>query len=200
MELAVIGSAKTLSVSDAVFGREFSEDLVHQVVVAFRNAGRAGTKAQLTRSEVSGTTKKFKKQKGGGARHGDYRAPIFIGGGVTFAAKPRSFAQKVNRKMYRAALCAIISELARQDRLKVVDSFDVDAPKTKALVSKLGEMGVARPLIVTENGTENLFLAARNLPYVQVRDVQGLDPVALVGAQNVIMTAEAVKKVEEWLA
>ena len=200
MELAVIGSAKTLSVSDAVFGREFSEDLVHQVVVAFRNAGRAGTKAQLTRSEVSGTTKKFKKQKGGGARHGDYRAPIFIGGGVTFAAKPRSFAQKVNRKMYRAALCAIISELARQDRLKVVDSFDVDAPKTKALVSKLGEMGVARPLIVTENGTENLYLAARNLPYVQVRDVQGLDPVALVGAQNVIMTAEAVKKVEEWLA
>ena len=200
MELAVIGSAKTLSVSDAVFGREFSEDLVHQVVVAFRNAGRAGTKAQLTRSEVSGTTKKFKKQKGGGARHGDYRAPIFIGGGVTFAAKPRNFAQKVNRKMYRAALCAIISELARQDRLKVVDSFDVDAPKTKALVSKLGEMGVARPLIVTENGTENLFLAARNLPYVQVRDVQGLDPVALVGAQNVIMTAEAVKKVEEWLA
>ena len=200
MELAVIGSGKTLSVSDAVFGREFSGDLVHQVVVAFRNAGRAGTKAQLTRSEVSGTTKKFKKQKGGGARHGDYRAPIFIGGGVTFAAKPRNFAQKVNRKMYRAALCAIISELARQDRLKVVDSFDVDAPKTKALVSKLGEMGVARPLIVTENGTENLYLAARNLPYVQVRDVQGLDPVALVGAESVIMTTEAVKKVEEWLA
>ena len=200
MELAVIGSGKTLSVSDAVFGREFSEDLVHQVVVAFRNAGRAGTKAQLTRSEVSGTTKKFKKQKGGGARHGDYRAPIFIGGGVTFAAKPRNFAQKVNRKMYRAAVCAIISELNRQDRLKVVDSFDIEAPKTKDLVAKLNEMGVARPLIVTENGTEALFLAARNLPYVQVRDVQGLDPVALVGAENVIMTAEAVKKVEEWLA
>ena len=200
MELAVIGSAKPLSVSDAVFGREFSEDLVHQVVVAFRNAGRAGTKAQLTRSEVSGTTKKFKKQKGGGARHGDYRAPIFVGGGVSFAAKPRSFAQKVNRKMYRAAICAIISELNRQDRLKVVDSFDVAEPKTKALIAKLNEMGVARPLIVTENGTEALFLAARNLPYVQVRDVQGLDPVALVGAENVIMTADAVKKVEEWLA
>jgi large subunit ribosomal protein L4 len=200
MELAVIGSGKTLSVSDAVFGREFSEDLVHQVVVAFRNAGRAGTKAQLTRSEVSGTTKKFKKQKGGGARHGDYRAPIFVGGGVSFAAKPRSFAQKVNRKMYRAAVCAIFSELNRQDRLKVVDSFDIEAPKTKDLVAKLNAMGVARPLIVTENGTEALFLAARNLPYVQVRDVQGLDPVALVGAENVIMTAEAVKKVEEWLA
>jgi large subunit ribosomal protein L4 len=200
MELAVIGSAKTLSVSDAVFGREFSEDLVHQVVVAFRNAGRAGTKAQLTRSEVSGTTKKFKKQKGGGARHGDYRAPIFVGGGVSFAAKPRSFAQKVNRKMYRAAVCAIISELNRQERLKVVDAFDIAEPKTKALVAKLNEMGIARPLIVTENGTEALFLAARNLPYVQVRDVQGLDPVALVGAEYVIMTAEAVKKVEEWLA
>ena len=200
MELAVIGSAKTLSVSDAVFGREFSEDLVHQVVVAFRNAGRAGTKAQLTRSEVSGTTKKFKKQKGGGARHGDYRAPIFIGGGVTFAAKPRNFAQKVNRKMYRAAVCAIISELNRQERLKIVDAFDIAEPKTKVLVAKLNEMGIAHPLIVTENGTEALFLAARNLPYVQVRDVQGLDPVALVGAEYVIMTAEAVKKVEEWLA
>src|SRR5918993_737762 len=200
MELAVIGSGKTLSVSDAVFGREFSEDLVHQVVVAYRNAARAGTKAQLTRSEVSGTTKKFKKQKGGGARHGDYRAPIFIGGAVTFAAKPRNFAQKVNRKMYRAAVCAIISELNRQERLKVVDAFDIAEPKTKALVAKLNEMGIARPLIVTESGSEALFLAARNLPYVQVRDVQGLDPVALVGAEYVIMTAEAVKKVEEWLA
>jgi large subunit ribosomal protein L4 len=200
MELAVIGSAQKLSVSDEVFGREFSEDLVHQVVVAFRNAGRAGTKAQLTRSEVRGTTKKFKKQKGGGARHGDYRAPIFIGGGVTFAAKPRNFAQKVNRKMYRAAVCAIISELNRQDRLKIVDSFDIDQPKTKLLISKLKEMDIAHPLIVTENGTDALYLAARNLPYVQVRDVQGLDPVALVGAEYVIMTAEAVKKVEEWLA
>ena len=200
MELAVIGSAKTLSVSDAIFGREFSEDLVHQVVVAFRNAGRAGTKAQLTRSEVRGTTKKFKKQKGGGARHGDYRAPIFIGCGVTFAAKPRNFAQKVNRKMYRAAICAIMSELNRQGRLKIVDAFDIAEPKTKSMVAKLKEMGVAHPLIVTENGTEALFLAARNLPYVQVRDVQGLDPVALVGAEYVIMTAEAVTKVEEWLA
>ncbi|MDY0020969.1 50S ribosomal protein L4 [Arenimonas caeni] len=200
MELAVIGSGKALSVSDAVFGREFSEDLVHQVVVAFRNAGRSGTKAQLTRSEVSGTTKKFKKQKGGGARHGDYRAPIFVGGGVSFAAKPRSFAQKVNRKMYRAAICAIISELNRQGRLKVVEAFDVSEPKTKALIAKLGEMGVERPLIVTEDASESLYLAARNVPYVEVRDVQGLDPVALVGAENVIMTAEAVKKVEEWLA
>ena len=200
MELAVIGSGKTLSVSDAVFGREFSEDLVHQVVVAYRNAGRAGTKAQLTRSEVSGTTKKFKKQKGGGARHGDYRAPIFVGGGVSFAAKPRSFAQKVNRKMYRAAVCAIISELNRQGRLKIVDAFDVSEPKTKALVAKLAEMGVARPLIVSEEPSEALYLAARNVPYVQVLDAQTIDPVSLVGAETVIMTADSVKKIEEWLA
>ena len=200
MELSVMGSGKALSVSDAVFGREFSQDLVHQVVVAYRNAGRAGTKAQLTRSDVSGTTKKFKKQKGGGARHGDYRAPIFIGGGVTFAAKPRSFAQKVNRKMYRAAMAAILSELARQGRISVVDSFVVESPKTKDLVAKLEGMNAKRPLIVTEDATEQLFLAARNIPYVEVRDVQGLDPVSLVGAEQVIMTAEAVKKIEEWLA
>ena len=200
MELSVVGSAQALSVSDAVFGREFNRDLVHQVVVAFRNAGRAGTKAQLSRAEVSGTTKKFKKQKGGGARHGDYRAPIFIGGGVTFAAKPRSFEQKVNKKMYRAAISVILSELNRQSRLTVVDSLDVAEPKTKALVAKLAEMNVGNPLIVTESGSENLYLAARNIPYVQIRDVQGLDPAALVGAQHVVMTAEAVKKVEEWLA
>jgi large subunit ribosomal protein L4 len=200
MELSVInGSA--LSVNDAVFAREFNEDLVHQVVVAYRNAGRAGTKAQLSRSDVSGTTKKFKKQKGGGARHGDYRAPIFIGGGVTFAARPRSFAQKVNKKMYRAAMSAILSELNRQGRLMVVDSFDVEAPKTKGLVAKLaGLKAGTRPLIVTESATENLFLAARNLPYVEVRDVQGLDPVSLVGSDTVIVTSEAVKKIEEWLA
>jgi len=200
MELSVVGSAQALSVSDAVFGREFNRDLVHQVVVAFRNAGRAGTKAQLSRAEVSGTTKKFKKQKGGGARHGDYRAPIFIGGGVTFAAKARSFEQKVNKKMYRAAISVILSELNRQSRLTVVDSLDVTEPKTKALVAKLAEIKVGSPLIVTESGSENLYLAARNIPYVQIRDVQGLDPAALVGAQHVVMTAEAVKKVEEWLA
>ena len=201
MELTITGSANKLSVSDEVFGRDFSEDLVHQVVVAYRNAGRAGTKAQLTRAEVSGTTKKSKKQKGGGARHGALTAPIFVGGGVTFAAKPRSFAQKVNRKMYRAAISSILSELNRQGRLKVVESFDIDAPKTKGLVEKLAgyELG-KRPLIVTEDASENLFLSARNLPYVQVRDVQGLDPVALVGADSVLITADAVKKVEEWLA
>jgi large subunit ribosomal protein L4 len=200
MELSVVGSGQALSVSDSVFGREFNRDLVHQVVVAFRNGGRAGTKAQLSRAEVSGTTKKFKKQKGGGARHGDYRAPIFIGGGVTFAAKPRSFEQKVNKKMYRAAISVILSELNRQSRLTVVDAIDVADVKTKNLIAKLDEMNVGRPLIVTENGSENLFLAARNIPYVQIRDVQGLDPAVLVGAKHVVITADAVKKIEEWLS
>ena len=201
MELAITGSANKLSVSDDVFGREFSEALVHQVVVAYRNAGRAGTKAQKTRAEVNGTTKKSKKQKGGGARHGALTAPIFVGGGVTFAAKPRSFAQKVNRKMYRAAISSILSELNRQNRLKVVEAFDVDATKTSALIEKLKGLDLGqRPLIVTEDASEHLYLSARNLPYVEVRDVQGLDPAALVGADSVLITADAVKKIEEWLA
>ena len=201
MELNINGSTSTLSVSDAVFGREFSQDLVHQVVVAYRNAGRAGTKAQKTRSEVNGTTKKSKKQKGGGARHGALTAPIFVGGGVTFAAKPRSFEQKVNRKMYRAAMKAILSELNRQGRLMIVDKFDVDSAKTTGLIAKLKGLEVGkRPLIVTEEATEHLYLSARNLPYVEVRDVQGLDPASLVGADTVVITTDAVKKIEEWLA
>ncbi|MGH8077559.1 MAG: 50S ribosomal protein L4 [Lysobacter sp.] len=201
MELAITNSTKTLSVSEAIFGREFSEDLVHQVVVAYRNAGRSGTKAQKTRSEVNGTTKKSKKQKGGGARHGALTAPIFVGGGVTFAAKPRSFAQKVNRKMYRAAMASILSELNRQGRIKIVEGFDVDSVKTSGLVSKLKGLEVGRrPLIVTEDATENLYLSARNLPYVEVRDVQGLDPVSLVGADTIVITTDAIKQIEEWLA
>ena len=201
MELAINNSKEALTVSEAVFGREFSEDLVHQVVVAYRNAGRAGTKAQKTRSEVAGTTKKSKRQKGGGARHGALTAPIFRGGGVTFAASPRNFGQKVNRKMYRAAMASILSELNRQGRLTVVESFDVDAPKTSGLVAKLKEYDLGkRPLIVTEEASEHLYLSARNLPYVEIRDVQGLDPVALVGADTVLITTDAVKKIEEWLA
>src|SRR6185312_5486308 len=147
MQLDVIG-AKPVTVSDAVFGKEFREDLVHQVVVAYRNAGRAGTKAQKSRSDMSGTTKKFKKQKGGGARHGDYRAPIFVGGGRTFAARPRSFAQKVNKKMYRGAIQTILSELNRQGRLQVVESFGMDKASTKGLGAKLKDY-TGRTLIVT---------------------------------------------------
>ncbi|HEX7340700.1 MAG TPA: 50S ribosomal protein L4 [Rhodanobacteraceae bacterium] len=200
MELNVIG-AKPLQVSDAVFGGEFREDLVHQVVVAYQAGGRAGTKAQKTRAEVSGTTKKSKKQKGGGARHGALTAPIFVGGGIAFAAKPRSFEQKVNRKMYRGALRSILAELNRQDRLKVVAGVGIDEPKTKAMVAKLGELEASgRVLIVDENATEALYLAARNIPGVQVVDVATLDPVNLVGADHVVLTTESVKKIEEWLA
>jgi large subunit ribosomal protein L4 len=200
MELNVIG-AKPVAVSEAVFGKEFREDLVHQVVVAYRNAGRSGTKAQKTRSEVNGTTKKSKKQKGGGARHGALKAPIFVGGGVTFAAKPRSFAQKINRKMFRGAMISILSELNRQGRIELVESFGVEQPKTKVLVGKLEELKASgRVVLVAENAPEALFLAARNVPYVHVVDVAGLDPVSLVGADKVVLTVESVKRIEEWLA
>ena len=200
MELTTIDTNKKLSLNEGVFGKEFKEDLIHQVVNAFRAASRAGTKAQKTRSEVSGTTKKFKKQKGGGARHGDYRAPIFVGGGVSFAAKPRDFTQKVNKKMYRGAIASILSELVRQDRLRVVDAFDLDDGKTKLLASKLKDMNLGRTLVVTESGSENLFRAARNIRHVAVIDAAAIDPVTLIHAEHVVMTAESVKKVEEWLA
>jgi len=200
MELNVIG-AKPLAVSDEVFGGEFKQALIHQVVVAYQAGARAGTKAQLSRGEMSGTTKKFKKQKGGGARHGDYRAPIFVGGGVTFAAKPRSFEQKVNRKAYRVAIRSILAELNRQSRIKVVEGFGVEAPKTKAMVAKLKELEVAgRVLLVSEDANEALYLAARNIPYLHVVDVMALNPVSLVGSDHVVLTVDAVKKIEEWLA
>ncbi len=200
MELNVIG-AKPMSVSDGVFGQDFRSDLVHQVVVSYRNAGRSGTKAQKTRSEVSGTTKKSKNQKGGGARHGALTAPIFVGGGRAFAAKPRSFEQKINRKMYRGAMSSILSELVRQGRLRVVESFSIDTPKTSGLVSKLAEMETSgRTLLVAESAPVELFLAARNIPYVNVVDVAAMDPVSLVGADHVLMTVESVKRIEEWLA
>jgi large subunit ribosomal protein L4 len=201
MELNVIG-ASPVQVSDAVFGAAFREGLVHQVVVAYRNAGRAGTKAQLNHTRMSGTTKKFKKQKGGGARHGDYRAPIFVGGARAFAAQPRDFAQKVNRKMYRGAMCSMWAELNRQGRLKVVADFAVDAPKTRALVGKLDSLEAnGRTLIVSQSVDETLFLAARNNPnIIDVVDVDGVNPVALAAADHVVVTVDALKKIEEWLA
>lgn len=200
MELNVIG-AKPLNVSDEVFGGELKQALIHQVVVAYQAGGRAGTQSQLSRGEMSGTTKKFKKQKGGGARHGDYRAPIFVGGGRTFAAKPRSYEQKVNRKSYRVAIRSILAELVRQDRLKVVESFGIDTPKTKAMVAKLAELQVSgRVLLVSEDANEATFLAARNIPYIHVVDVLALNPVSLVGSDHIVMTVDAVKKIEEWLA
>jgi large subunit ribosomal protein L4 len=199
MELQIHGGDK-LAVSDAIWGEAFREDLVHQVVVAYMAGARAGTKAQKTRSEVSGTTKKSKRQKGGGARHGALTAPIFRGGGATFAAKPRSFEQKVNRKMYRGALRSILSELVRQDRLQVVADISVAEPRTRLLVEKLKDLKLDKGLIVTEQDDLNLYLAARNIPHVHVTDAYALDPVSLVHAERVVMTVDSVKKIEEWLA
>ena len=179
-----------------MFGGEYKKALVHQVVTAYQAGGRAGTKAQLSRGELSGTTKKFKKQKGGGARHGDYRAPIFVGGGRTFAAKPRSFEQKVNRKAYRVAIRSIVAELIRQDRLKVVTELSIEKASTKAMIAKLAELEVkGRVLLVSEDATEALYLSARNIPYIHVVDVLALNPVSLVGSDYVVMTVDAVKKV-----
>lgn len=199
MELQVQGGS-SMPVSEKIWGERFRQDLVHQVVVAYRAGGRAGTKAQKTRAEVHGTTKKSKRQKGGGARHGALTAPIFVGGGRTFAAKPRSFEQKVNRKMYRGALRSILSELLRQDRLQVIDNLTVSEPKTALLARQLKDLGLERALIVTETDDLNLYLAARNLPYVYVTDAGALDPVSLVHAERVLMTMDSVRKIEEWLA
>mgnify|MGYP000957098590 CR=1 FL=1 len=203
MELNIVtpeGAKSTLSVSEVAFGREFNQDLVHQAVVAYMAGGRQGTKAQLTRAEVSGGGKKPWRQKGTGrARAGTIRSPIWRSGGVTFAAKPRNFDQKLNKKMYRAALQCILSELNRQDRLLVVESFDVDAPKTKSLIQKLAQYDLSEALIVTEELSENLFLASRNLHKVDVRDVQGVDPVSLIRFEKVVVTVPALKKFEEIL-
>ncbi|EGR0263914.1 50S ribosomal protein L4 [Vibrio cholerae] len=200
MELMVKG-ANALTVSETTFGREFNEALVHQVVVAYAAGARQGTRAQKTRSEVSGGGAKPWRQKGTGrARAGTIRSPIWRTGGVTFAAKPQDHSQKVNKKMYRGAMKSILSELVRQERLIVVENFSVEAPKTKALVAKLKELELNDVLIVTGEVDENLFLAARNLYKVDVRDVTGIDPVSLIVFDKVLMTAAAVKQVEEMLA
>jgi len=181
MELTLKDAKGALEVSEATFGRDFNEALVHQVVVAYGAGARQGTKAQKTRSEVRGS-------------------PIWVGGGRAFAAKPRDFDQKVNKKMYRGAIKSILSELVRQDRLVVVESFGVDAPKTKSLLAKLNELELKDVLIVTPEVDENLFLSSRNLYKVDVRDVQGVDPVSLIAFEKVLMTADAVKQLEEALA
>ncbi|KFZ30268.1 50S ribosomal protein L4 [Pseudidiomarina salinarum] len=201
MELTFKDATGALEVSEATFGREFNEALVHQVVVAYAAGARQGSRAQKTRSEVSGGGKKPWRQKGTGrARAGTIRSPIWRSGGVTFAAKPQNHAQKVNKKMYRGALKSILSELVRQDRLIVVESFGVDSPKTKELASKLKSMDLNDVLIVTKDVDENLFLSSRNLHKVDVRDVQGIDPVSLIAFDKVLMTAEAVKQLEEVLS
>jgi len=200
MELALKDASGALEVSEATFGLEFNEALVHQVVVAYAAGARAGTRAQKTRSEVSGGGAKPWRQKGTGrARAGTSRGPIWRTGGVTFAAKPQDHSQKVNRKMYRGAIKSILSELVRQERLVVVENFAVETPKTKELVAKLNDLELKDVLIVTPELDENLFLSARNLYKVDVRDVDGIDPVSLVGFEKVLMTASAVKQLEEML-
>lgn len=195
------GSKGTVSVSDIAFGREFNQDLVHQAVVAFMAGARQGTRAQKTRSEVSGGGKKPWKQKGSGrARAGTIRSPLWRSGGVTFAAKPQDHKQKLNKKMYRAAMRCILSELNRQDRLVVVEAFDIDEPKTRLLVQKLAQFDLGETLIISDELNENLYLASRNLHKVDVRDVQGLDPVSLIRFDKVVVTVPALKKLEEALA
>ena len=200
MNLKTVSGA-AVELSEVAFGKEFNEALVHQVVTAYLAGGRQGTRAQKTRSEVSGGGAKPWRQKGTGrARAGTIRSPIWRTGGVTFAAKPQDHSQKVNKKMYRGAMKSILSELVRQERLIVVDNFSVEAPKTKELVAKLKELELTDALIVTSEVDENLFLAARNLYKVDARDVAGIDPVSLIAFDKVVMTAEAVKQVEEMLA
>ena len=200
MKIKIAGGSNELQLSEAAFGHEYNEALVHQVVTAYRNAGRAGTKAQLTKAEVRGGGKKPHSQKGTGqARAGSSRSPIWVGGGRAFAAKPRDFAQKVNRKMYRGALRSMLSELVRQDRLIVTQGIDLEAPKTRLLAAQLKSMALSHVLIVVEAIDEKLFLAARNLPHVGVLPVTALNPLALVSYDKVLMTVGAVKLIEERL-
>jgi len=200
MELKVINGGAALKVSEETFGKEFNQALVHQVVTAYRNGGRAGTKAQLTKAEVRGGGRKPRPQKGGGtSRAGSIRSPIWVGGGRAFAAKPRDFAQKVNKKMYRGAIQSMLSELVRQDRLIVTQAFTVDAPKTKLVAAELKKLGLGKVLIIVEGIDEKLFMAARNLMHVQVLPVSLLNPLSLVSYDKVLITVPAVKLIEEKL-
>ena len=199
MKLKLV-SGSDLEVSEATFGQKFNETLVHQVVTAYRAASRAGTKRQKSRAEVRGGGKKPWAQKGTGqARAGSSRSPIWVGGGVTFAARPRDFSQKVNRKMYRGAIRAMLSELARTDRLVVTDSITLEAPKTRLLANQLKSWSLEKVLIVVEATDEKLYLAARNLPYVEVLEATALNPLALASYDKVLMTVAAVKRIEERL-
>lgn len=194
------GTKGTVSVSEVAFGKEFNQDLVHQAVVAYMAGARQGTKAQKNRSDVSGGGAKPWRQKGTGrARAGTIRSPLWRSGGVTFAAQPRDHSQKLNKKMYRAALRCILSELHRQERLVVVESFDIEAPKTKALISELAKFDLKDVLIVSEEVSDNLYLASRNLHKVDVCDVQAVNPVSLIRSEKVVMTVPALKKFEEIL-
>jgi large subunit ribosomal protein L4 len=200
MKLTLKNAGSEIQLSDAAFGRAYNEALVHQVVTAYMAAGRAGTKRQKSRAEVRGGGKKPWSQKGTGqARAGSIRSPLWIGGGKTFAARPRDFSQKVNRKMYRAAMQSMLSELVRQDRLLVVENLELAAPRTKLLTAKLAELGASRALILVEAFEEKLFLAARNIPHVEAMAVASLDPVSLVKHDKVIATVGALKLLDQRL-
>lgn len=200
MKVQLSGSQKSVEFGDATFGARYNESLVHQVVTAYLAGQRSGTKAQKRRSDVRGGGAKPWRQKGTGrARAGTSRSPLWVGGGRTFAARPRNHDQKVNRKMYRAAMRSVLSELLRQERLLLVEEFSVDAPKTKAVKTKLGELGVERGLVVVEAFDENLWLAVRNLPNVFCLDATEVDPMSLVGSDKVIMTTAAARLIEERL-
>jgi large subunit ribosomal protein L4 len=190
-------SGAAVELSEVAFGREFNEALVHQVVVAYLAGGRQGSKAQLSRGDVRGGGKKPFKQKGTGrARAGSIRSPIWRGGGKTFAATPQDWSQKVNRKMYRGAMQCILAELVRQDRLVLVEDINVTSPKTKDLLIQLQGLNATKALIVTDSDDVNLYLAARNLPHVEVIDTQSIDPVSLIAFEKVIMSVQAAKKLE----
>jgi len=201
MELNITGAEGTVQVSDVAFGREYNEALIYQVVTSYLAGARQGTRAQKTRSEVRGGGKKPWRQKGTGrARAGTIRSPIWVGGGKAFAAKPQDHSQKVNKKMYRAALQSIVSELVRQERLVIVDEVACEQPKTKELLGKLTELNLDNVLIVSENVEQNLYLAARNLVGVEVLDAAGIDPVSLIAHEKVLVTVPALKKIEEALS
>lgn len=205
MELKLINdqgqSAATVAASDTLFGREYNESLVHQIVIAYKANGRRGTRAQKGRSDVKHSQKKPWRQKGTGrARAGDTASPLWRGGGRIFPNLPdENFSHKVNRKMYRAGICSILSQLAREDRLKVIEDFSLDAPKTKLLAQKIRQMGLSEVLVITDSVEPNLLLSARNLPNVMVLDVAHADPVSLIHFQHVILTKKAVAKFEEIL-
>lgn len=201
MNLNLTGAEGTVEVSEVTFAREYNEALVHQVVTAYLAGARQGSRAQKTRSEVAGGGRKPWKQKGSGrARAGTIRSPLWRSGGVTFAAKPQDHSQKVNKKMYRAAMRTIWSELVRQDRLVVVEELKLDAPKTKLFKAKMAELNVENALVVSHELDDNLFLAARNIPNVDVRDAASIDPVSLIAYDKVLVTVGALKQVEETLA
>jgi len=201
MNLNLAADGGSVEISDVAFAREFNEALVHQVVVAHMAGARQGSRAQKTRSEVNGGGRKPWRQKGTGrARAGTIRSPIWRSGGVTFAAKPQDHSVKVNRKMYRGALRCIVSELIRQERLIAVESFNIDEPKTKTLLSQLKSLDLSSTLIITEEVDQNLYLAARNVKGVDVCDVQAVDPVSLISHDKVLVTVGALKQLEEALA